>query len=84
MTSVVSGFSRTWSLGVRLWPDVARKLFGFYRGSVIITDALRSEPVHFTIFQPKRVRPAAMPRLNAYIVLTGNGSMWLDPPGSFG
>jgi len=40
--------------------------------------------VHFTISQAKRIRPAATPRFGAYVVLTGDGSMWLDLPGSFG
>jgi len=49
--------------------------------------------VHLTISQAKRIRPAAprvsaaqatAPRFRAYAVLTGDGSMWLNPPGSFG
>jgi hypothetical protein len=61
-----------------------KKLFGFSRRCVIIIDALRSEPVFLTIIHAKRIRPAASRRVSAFVVLTGNGSMWLDPPGSFG
>jgi hypothetical protein len=35
-----------------------------------------------TIIQPKRVRPAA--ECLSTGVVTGAGSLWLDPPGSFG
>ena len=56
--------------------------------------------MHFTSSQAKRIRPAATPRVSAEtalrvsaetalrvsacVVLTGDGSMWLDLPGSFG
>jgi hypothetical protein len=40
--------------------------------------------VHFTNIQAKRIRPAATPRFRACVVLTGDGSMWLDLAGSFG
>jgi hypothetical protein len=40
--------------------------------------------VHSTIIQAKRIRPAATPRVSAFVVLTMGDSIWLDPPGSFG
>jgi hypothetical protein len=48
--------------------------------------------VHLTFIQAKRIRPAATPRVSAatalgvsaFVVLTMDGSIWLDPPGSFG
>jgi len=40
--------------------------------------------VHLILNQAKRIRPAAAPRVIACVVLTGDGSMWLDLPGSFG
>jgi hypothetical protein len=40
--------------------------------------------VHLTINHAKRIRPAATPRVSVFVVLTVDGSMWLDPPGSFG
>jgi len=40
--------------------------------------------VHLTFIQAKRIRPAAAPRVNVCVVPTGDVSMWLDLPGSFG
>jgi len=67
-------------------------LFGSGRTRAIIDNALRSETVHLTFNHAKRIRPAAAPRVsaattqrvNACVVLTGDGSMWLDLPSSFG
>jgi hypothetical protein len=49
--------------------------------------------VHLTFIQAKRIRPAAprvsaakpaASRVSAFVVLTIDGSIWLDPSGSFG
>jgi hypothetical protein len=40
--------------------------------------------VHLTINQAKRFRPAVTPRPRAFVMLTVDGSIWLDMPGSFG
>ena len=40
--------------------------------------------MHLTFNQAKRIRPAAAPRVSVCVVLTRDGSMWLDLPGSLG
>jgi hypothetical protein len=41
--------------------------------------------VHLTINSAKRTRPAATTfRVSVFVVPTMDGSIWLDPPGSFG
>jgi hypothetical protein len=59
---------------VRFWPDLR---YDHWRTS--------ERPVYLTNNHAKRIRPAAATlRVSAFVVPTMDGSIWLDPPGSFG